>query len=54
MAGLVKRTLVAAAGVVLGMALVAGFGSLRHRAARDVEPRAPAPLKGETAPGDRA
>jgi hypothetical protein len=54
MAGLFKRTLVAAAGVVLGMAIVAGFGPLRRALTKSDDPPAPPHLPGERAPDDRA
>ena len=53
MAGLFKRTLVAAAGVVLGMAVVAGIGPLRHLLAKNAERPATPPLQGERAPDTR-
>ena len=53
MGGFFKRTLVAAAGVVLGMAIVAGIGPLRHLLAKNAERPAPQRLQGERAPDIR-
>jgi hypothetical protein len=53
MAGLFKRTLVAAAGVVLGMAVVAGYGPLRRALVKSESPPAPPHVQGERAPDDR-
>ena len=52
MAGFIKRTLVAATGVVLGMAVVAGLGPLRHALGASETPPPP-PAKGERAPDTR-
>ena len=54
MAGFFKRMLVVVAGVVLGMAVVAGIGPLRHLLAKNAERPAPQPLQGERAPDIRA
>jgi hypothetical protein len=53
MAGLLKRTLVAAAGVVIGMAAVAGYGPLRHALGEGGRRPPPPPIQGERAPDDR-
>ena len=53
MAGLFKRTLVVSAGVVIGMAIVAGFGPLRHWLVKSDGRPAPPPVQGERAPDNR-
>jgi len=55
MSGVFKRAALVSTGVVLGMAIVAAVGALRHRPPKiDAYPTPPPPVHGERAPDPRA